>query len=895
MCLAQPRARETIDGYLRYKEHVCRQVYADTGADMEKSLTKIEGAWPRYEEATLLLKTPEYQKRNNGKTATSERDDDQEWLRCYLGEDVQELQMHKQHHIHLLNEETGLPEPLPGCRRKDKPKECKSDFPRTRWLTEKAVVLCAGLLRKMGLASTGRRSKLGALHGPMNHESLNGTHPAMLAAQRFNSDVQLPYRFPILEGVHMCDEECADSGDRNAIIEAAQCSQDAQAGYACDYCTKRQPMAFSEVKECCKGHATLSQKITGERLNYIGKRHVTRLMCDAYGKGVVRGQVESTNLRAFWKENTVTNAECIKTCQSEAFYGREYVDIVEAVCDKKLQTRKAIFGEIDYRNKRKRKVTFRDVAMLYGHRPKTPEVWALSPYEFTTYWEPMLLSYPQSTADEKNAKHHACLTESGRAKLKICSDARRDRQDLEPGADYVVKDEGGVDWLAYPDTPATAHFRHTWILRRRTRPKAPSFAGSPIPRHRAGEAERAAMIVATYFRAWTLRGDEADEEVVYCGRLRAKDDAWQDSLKAWLDGGIPCQESKRYIGNFMSVYRVRPRDMEDDEAHTSDAVSDEELQVKREQLEAALESKLGGRGRAEQSSDSKIEGDDASDSDAEKEGGMRENSKAGMTRAQEIWKADTSPSAGPPTFRGEKDVDNILHAARQSQRNERSLNATLDSHDSAPRLTKLTKATPRRIRSWLKELKSRKNEKGQLYCNARQYDFVNLVAGRVLEEMNAEANGLQDHGEPLRWCLHGGPGTGKTHALKILREELFQNILHWDMGVQFQMVALQAVMAELLGGDTIHHACGIPAFRRHECHDDDLHKHLDVAKKVLQWRWLIIDEISMVSAKLLAEMDLKLQRVVRRPGDRDTETRLLGTCASVRRTQCHMLGGYVAA
>ena len=70
MCLAQPRARETIDGYLRYKEHVCRQVYADTGADMEKSLTKIEGAWPRYEEATLLLKTPEYQKRNNGKTAT---------------------------------------------------------------------------------------------------------------------------------------------------------------------------------------------------------------------------------------------------------------------------------------------------------------------------------------------------------------------------------------------------------------------------------------------------------------------------------------------------------------------------------------------------------------------------------------------------------------------------------------------------------------------------------------------------------------------------------------------------------------------------------------------------------------------------------------------------------
>ena len=234
MCLVQPRARETIDGYRRYKAHVCRQVYADTSADMEKELAKIEGAWPRYEEATLLLKTPDYQKRNTGKTAKPERDDDQEWLRCYLGGDVQELQMYKQHHIHLINEETGVSEPLPGCRRKDKPKECKSDFPRTRWLTDKAVVLCAALFKKMGLASTGRPSKLGALHGPMNHESLNGTHPAMLAAQRFNSDVQLPYCFPIIEGVHMCDEECAGSGDRNAIIEAAQCWQDAQAGYACN-------------------------------------------------------------------------------------------------------------------------------------------------------------------------------------------------------------------------------------------------------------------------------------------------------------------------------------------------------------------------------------------------------------------------------------------------------------------------------------------------------------------------------------------------------------------------------------------------------------------------------------------------------------------------------------
>ena len=44
--------------------------------------------------------------------------------------------------------------------------------------------------------------------------------------------------------------------------------------------------------------------------------------------------------------------------------------------------------------------------------------------------------------------------------------------------------------------------------------------------------------------------------------------------------------------------------------------------------------------------------------------------------------------------------------------------------------------------------------------------------------------------------------------------------------MEYQIVALQAVMAELLDGDTIHHACGMLAFRRKVCHSEDLQKHL---------------------------------------------------------------------
>ena len=117
----------------------------------------------------------------------------------------------------------------------------------------------------------------------------------------------------------------------------------------------------------------------------------------------------------------------------------------------------------------------------------------------------------------------------------------------------------------------------------------------------------------------------------------------------------------------------------------------------------------------------------------------------------------------------------------------------------------------------------------------------------------------------MRWLLHGGPGTGKSRVIKVLKE-LFSDVLKWDIGVEFQIVALQAVMADLLGGDTIHRACGIPVMQKHSGDAADLQRHMDIAKRVLQWRWLIVDEISMVSAQLLAQMDMKLRGVVREIG-----------------------------
>ena len=107
----------------------------------------------------------------------------------------------------------------------------------------------------------------------------------------FNNDIQIPYRFPIVEEVHdesVCTEKCWQEGDEVEQTLAAQTQQNAQAGYAADYQNKRSAQSFNEVKEAKRGHHALADKIHDKRISYIGHRHVTRILSDYYGRGIVR-------------------------------------------------------------------------------------------------------------------------------------------------------------------------------------------------------------------------------------------------------------------------------------------------------------------------------------------------------------------------------------------------------------------------------------------------------------------------------------------------------------------------------------------------------------------------------------------------------------------------------
>ena len=96
-----------------------------------------------------------------------------------------------------------------------------------------------------------------------------------------------------------------------------------------------------------------------------------------------------------------------------------------------------------------------------------------------------------------------------------------------------------------------------------------------------------------------------------------------------------------------------------------------------------------------------------------------------------------------------------------------------------------------------KDLK--KKVDGRKLLNESQLQVVSTVVNRLCDEMIDQEVGYVDSTkEPLRWAMHGGPGTGKTHVIKIIREELFQGVLGWKTGVEYQVVALQAVMADLI-------------------------------------------------------------------------------------------------
>ena len=656
--------------------------------------------------------------------------------------------------------------------------------------------------------------------------------------------MQVPYRLPF---------KCATCGksltrkQRLDIALAAQRAQDAQTGYCSDYCAKNQPMGMHEIKEFQKGHAALHGSIRQQGIEYIGKRHVARLMSDAYCKGIVRGQVECCNLRANHSQGQIVSAERISTADFVTFPGHAFLEAV----DRHVDANAAQKGPSSRQNFVRAKPTpmgarhlrEADLVRAYGHRPCDAACWWLSPYEFVMYWDIVPARVPQTRHEWEASDDTAWdikLTPAGMRKIGTQAGDKLLR--LRAGQHYRISVTETVDRRLFPNTPGNATLRNAWFLQRRGRPLCPHFAQSAVPRRFGDNVEQNARMAKVYFSAWTLDQARGTAAVPYVGHLRTRTsgESWEAALRRWASHGLPCEETKRYLGNFLSVYRVRPA--ADAKENSDDDGADEALELSVDLLPTALQTQPPGQNEkrtpATKHAQSAI-------------------SATGFELAEMAWPQGKPSKALQPDKTGLEQLDPkaVLRATRQ-------VNA-LPKHGRGPiAAVPAVEATVRPIANpaagkkalaWADQLPLE-------VCNPQQKEFCKVVARRVAAELETEP---QDVGkeDPLRWVLHGGPGTGKSYALNLIRKGLFEEALGWQQGVEYQVVTFQAVMAEALAGDTIHHALGLNWAGSKD--SGGLKRLLELSLATLQWRWLIIDEFSMVSAELFAQLERRCREIMR--------------------------------
>ena len=128
----------------------------------------------------------------------------------------------------------------------------------------------------------------------------------------------------------------------------------------------------------------------------------------------------------------------------------------------------------------------------------------------------------------------------------------------------------------------------------------------------------------------------------------------------------------------------------------------------------------------------------------------------------------------------------------------------------------------------------------------------------IAEEL-AETKHKTPHA-PMLDLVHGLPGTGKTVLIKWIRR-LFEEALGWQHGIQFVLLAFQNSMAANIDGFTIHHWASIPVHTEAGSSGTTNAAKLSTLCQCL--RFILIDEISMVSAELFVQLQRIVQKVVR--------------------------------
>ena len=375
-------------------------------------------------------------------------------------------------------------------------------------------------------------------------------------------------------------------------------------------------------------------------------------------------------------------------------------------------------------------------------------------------------------------------------------------------------------------------------------------------------------------RPWVLHKEWGTKQVPYVCNLdvAVQSDTMEeirDYDVAWcqyIQGNVVSRHAQRIIVQFMTTCCGRSSTRNDADAEDKRELkkvppSDLALQELHKMLDSqgAHDSVVHVKGRESDNDES----DSEEDARAKKKPQQMQNA---LRTAGELWRRDATewtisvPGRSNAAIR----LDKRKWATQKSNRRQREQKPEFEQ---AHAYCKMRQAS---VKAWWQKVRTSSKPP-----NAEQEAFLKSVIARCeaerteLSAKNDPKRGRQPRSlsEPTRDCLLGIPGAGKSHCIDLIRD-FFESCLGWEHGIQFQFLATQNSMAELIGGGTVHSWAGIPANKMMAA-AKSTSKEVDwdaLFENCISMRFIIIDECSTLSPGLLATLDQFLRKAcVRHP------------------------------
>ena len=517
--------------------------------------------------------------------------------------------------------------------------------------------------------------------------------------------------------------------------------------------------------------------------------------------------------------------------------------------------------------------------MLELAAPRT-KVHALSAYEFARHYHFKQATHPPTEQAHQNHLndpnlYHAKLTEEGIR--KVVAQARNPT--LRAGLDYQIREGVSDIWLCLGEgehvSPA---YRHDWVIVPRKRPYVPVVYGAQGSK---SEEDQAMKLLLLFF-PWVNDARDASAAVPFIG------DLWGQNIKSWREAlrdrtftyGFPTEEVKRFVLNFCIVhFLTRDLQLQDGLCPNSDDEDiEDELDLVLDEDDLALAAlthvRGGGKVQANHPDDELADEEENAEGSAAPE--QQENKRPALfDLTMDMLRISSSIFLAPERLQ-QRDAEARANHQRMLQAGQvcdhalaRKAAAASKKEEEAhedkivsflaqanaggnPWVKERPLITKAKLEAWLDSDKVRRN------TNPKQQEFLKLVVDRILVETGliSEAQSIRQTSDPMVWLLHGPPGTGKSHVLGFVRE-LFE-IMGYTYGLDYEVAAFQAVNAADLSGKTMHKAFGWKKTGERPQEGARREAH----KRMAHWRWLILDEISLVDAKLLGQAEKDLREVL---------------------------------